>query len=169
MTAPMHSRPTTASPLPPMNNRKRTALCLLGAALCVYDFWCPCAGPLPHNTGGAAGGDAMAVRTFTVLAAPRRYGADRRLWAGGGRLCLPDRIPQPAGKPDIIGVSSGASVGAAFAILFVSSGALSTTVCAFAGGLAAVFLAGAGRCRAGAQQNVTGAGGHRRPRWPRRC
>ena len=37
MTAPMHStRPTTASPLPPMNNRKRTALCLLGAALCVF-------------------------------------------------------------------------------------------------------------------------------------
>ena len=46
----------------------------------------------------------------------------------------------PLASPDIIGVSSGASVGAAFAILFVSSGALSTTVCAFAGGLAAVFL-----------------------------
>ena len=46
----------------------------------------------------------------------------------------------PLASPDIIGVSSGASVGAAFAILFVSSGTLGTTVCAFASGLAAVFL-----------------------------
>ena len=49
-------------------------------------------------------------------------------------------LRNPLASPDIIGVSSGASVGAAFAILFVSSGTLGTTVCAFAGGLAAVFL-----------------------------
>ena len=49
-------------------------------------------------------------------------------------------LRNPLASPDIIGVSSWASVGAAFAILFVSSGTLGTTVCAFAGGLVAVFL-----------------------------
>ena len=40
-----------------MNNRKRTALCLLGAALCVFmAFGAALAlGRYPHNTGGAAG------------------------------------------------------------------------------------------------------------------
>ncbi len=46
----------------------------------------------------------------------------------------------PLADPDIMAVPRGPVSGAAFAILFVSSGALSTTVCAFAGGLAAVFL-----------------------------
>ena len=93
-----------------MNNRKRTALCLLGAALCVFmTFGAALAlGRYPITPAALLAGDAMAMRTFTVLRLPRAVMA-------------------------LIG-------GAAFAILFVSSGALSTTVCAFAGGLAAVFL-----------------------------
>ena len=83
----------------------------------------------------------MAVRTFTVLRLPRAVMA----LAGGFGLGVAGFVYQtvfrnPLASPDIIGVSSGASVGAAFAILFVSSGTLGTTVCAFAGGLAAVFL-----------------------------
>jgi len=46
----------------------------------------------------------------------------------------------PLASPDIIGVSSGASAGAAFAILFVSAASPSTTVFAFLGGLLAVCL-----------------------------
>lgn len=45
----------------------------------------------------------------------------------------------PLASPDIIGVSSGASAGAAVGILFLS-GALSVTICAFAGALLAVIL-----------------------------
>ena len=46
----------------------------------------------------------------------------------------------PLASPDIIGVSSGASAGAAAGILFLS-GAMSVTVCAFAGALLAVVVA----------------------------
>ena len=126
-----------------MNNRKRTALCLLGAALCVFmAFGAALAlGRSPITPAALLAGDAMAVRTFTVLRLPRAVMA----LVGGFGLGVAGFVYQtvfrnPLASPDIIGVSSGASVGAAFAILFVSSGALSTTVCAFAGGLAAVFL-----------------------------
>ena len=126
-----------------MNNRKRTALCLLGAALCVFmAFGAALAlGRYPITPAALLAGDAMAVRTFTVLRLPRAVMA----LVGGFGLGTAGFVYQtvfrnPLASPDIIGVSSGASVGAAFAILFVSSGALSTTVCAFAGGLAAVFL-----------------------------
>ena len=126
-----------------MNNRKRTALCLLGAALCVFmAFGAALAlGRYPITPAALLAGDAMAVRTFTVLRLPRAVMA----LVGGFGLGAAGFVYQtvfrnPLASPDIIGVSSGASVGAAFAILFVSSGALSTTVCAFAGGLAAVFL-----------------------------
>ena len=126
-----------------MNNRKRTALCLLGAALCVFmTFGAALAlGRYPITPAALLAGDAMAVRTFTVLRLPRAVMA----LIGGFGLGAAGFVYQtvfrnPLASPDIIGVSSGASVGAAFAILFVSSGALSTTVCAFASGLAAVFL-----------------------------
>ena len=94
------------------NNRKRTALCLLGATLCVFMAFGAALyfGRYPITLQALLAGDAMAVRTFTVLRLPRAVMA----LAGG--------------------------FGLAFAILFVSSGTLGTTVCAFAGGLAAVFL-----------------------------
>lgn len=125
------------------NNRKRTALCLLGAALCVFMAFGAALyfGRYPITLQALLAGDAMAVRTFTVLRLPRAVMA----LAGGFGLGVAGFVYQtvfrnPLASPDIIGVSSGASVGAAFAILFVSSGTLGTTVCAFAGGLAAVFL-----------------------------
>ena len=121
------------------NNRKRTALCLLGATLCVFMAFGAALyfGRYPITLQALLAGDAMAVRTFTVLRLPRAVMA----LAGGFGLGVAGFVfRNPLASPDIIGVSSGASVGAAFAILFVSSGTLGTTVCAFAGGLAAVFL-----------------------------
>ena len=122
------------------NNRKRTALCLLGATLCVFMAFGAALyfGRYPITLQALLAGDAMAVRTFTVLRLPRAVMA----LAGGFGLGVAGFVYQtvfrnPLASPDIIGVSSGASVGAAFAILFVSSGTLGTTVCAFAGGLAA--------------------------------
>lgn len=125
------------------NNRKRTALCLLGATLCVFMAFGAALyfGRYPITLQALLAGDAMAMRTFTVLRLPRAVMA----LAGGFGLGVAGFVYQtvfrnPLASPDIIGVSSGASVGAACAILFVSSGTLGTTVCAFAGGLAAVFL-----------------------------
>lgn len=146
------------------NNRKRTALCLLGATLCVFMAFGAALyfGRYPITLQALLAGDAMAVRTFTVLRLPRAVMA----LAGGFGLGVAGFVYQtvfrnPLASPDIIGVSSGASVGAAFAILFVSSGTLGTTVCAFAGGLAAVFLSlGLAAAAPGAQQDEPGAGGH---------
>ena len=61
----------------------------------------------------------------------------------------------PLASPDIIGVSSGASVGAAAAILLFGGGMMLTALMAFAGGMAAVLivLALAGFAR---RQGVTG-------------
>lgn len=47
----------------------------------------------------------------------------------------------PLAAPDIIGVSSGASVGASVSILFFGGGLLTNTLLAFTGGLTAVGLA----------------------------
>ena len=62
-----------------MNNRKRTALCLLGAALCVFmAFGAALAlGRYPITPAALLAGDAMAVRTFTVLRLARaRFAAE---------------------------------------------------------------------------------------------
>ncbi|MDD2533678.1 MAG: iron ABC transporter permease [Eubacteriales bacterium] len=47
----------------------------------------------------------------------------------------------PLASPDVMGVSSGASVGAAFAILFLGGSMFTVTTSAFVGGLLAVALA----------------------------
>ena len=98
-------------------------------------------GKYPISLADLCAGEPMAVRTFTILRLPRApHGTRRRLWPRCGRVRLPDGLPEPAGVPDIIGVSSGASAGAAFAILFTSTASPSTTVFAFVGGLLAVCL-----------------------------
>src|SRR5690554_5702228 len=47
----------------------------------------------------------------------------------------------PLATPDIIGVSSGANLGAALAITLLAGGSLSIAVFAFFGGIGAVFMA----------------------------
>lgn len=90
-------------------------------------------------------GDPQAVRVFLTLRIPRTCMA---LFGGFG-LGIAGYVFQtifrnPLASPDIIGVSSGASAGAAFGILFLSSGAfwggLPVTLSAFLGGLLAVML-----------------------------
>ena len=55
------------------NNRKRTALCLLGATLCVFMAFGAALyfGRYPITLQALLAEDAMAVRTFTVLRLPR--------------------------------------------------------------------------------------------------
>ena len=122
------------------NDRRHLAVTFLAVAAA---FWVSLSlGRYPITLSGLLAGEEMTVRTFTLLRLPRAVMA----LLGGFGLGVAGFVYQtvfrnPLASPDIIGVSSGASVGAAFAILFISSGAAATTACAFAGGLAAVFLA----------------------------
>ena len=83
----------------------------------------------------------MAVRTFTILRLPRALmGLVGGFGLGVAGFVYQTVFRNPLASPDIIGVSSGASAGAAFAILFISAASPSTTVFAFVGGLLAVCL-----------------------------
>ncbi|HKM34556.1 MAG TPA: iron ABC transporter permease [Lachnospiraceae bacterium] len=85
--------------------------------------------------------DTMAASVFYTLRLPRALMA---LFGGFG-LGIAGMVYQtifrnPLASPDIIGVSSGASAGAAFAILFLSAAALPVTISAFLGGFFAVLI-----------------------------
>lgn len=126
-----------------MGKQKRTRLIgifllLLLAALSVLSL---AVGKYPLTPSLLFGGDVQAARVFFTLRLPRTCTA----MVGGIGLGVAGYVFQtvfrnPLAAPDIIGVSSGASAGAAFGILFLSSGILSVTLAAFAGGLAAVLL-----------------------------
>lgn len=127
-----------------MTDRNKTRFCLALAALLAGAtfIFALLVGRYPVSLAALLAGDAMATRTFFVLRLPRALMA---LFGGFG-LGVAGFVYQtvfrnPLASPDIIGVSSGASAGAAFAILFLSSSAAATTLSAFAGGLLAVFLA----------------------------
>ena len=86
--------------------------------------------------------EEQALRIFWTLRFPRTCMA---AFAGFG-LGVVGMIYQtifrnPLASPDMIGVSSGAGAGAAFAILFLPGSAFYITCCAFAGSLLAVVLA----------------------------
>lgn len=86
-------------------------------------------------------GDAMQRKVFVSLRLSRTVTAV----IGGFALGVSGFVYQtvfrnPLASPDIIGVSSGASAGAAAGILFLG-GAAAVTLCAFAGALAAVAVA----------------------------
>lgn len=87
-------------------------------------------------------GNEQALRVFWTLRFPRTCIAV----LGGFGLGVVGMIYQtvlrnPLASPDIIGVSSGASAGAAFAMLFLSGTMISVTASAFVGSIAAVVLA----------------------------
>lgn len=110
----------------------------LMAALCVLSLFL---GKYPLTVQSLMAGDAQSVKVFLTLRVPRTIMA----MAGGFGLGIAGSVYQtifcnPLASPDIIGVSSGASAGAAFSILFFSSAPILVTLCAFTGGLTAVVL-----------------------------
>lgn len=126
--------------------KKRSVAChiLAGAVmLLIVEFIISlCIGKYPLTAEKLLSGDAQAVRVFLTLRLPRTCMAV----VGGFGLGAAGMVYQtvfrnPLASPDIIGVSSGASAGAAFSILFVSAAAVPVTLFAFAGGLLAVVLA----------------------------
>ena len=117
---------------------------LLAAALFMVSalsFLSLMTGRYPLSFGLLLSGDTQAVQVFITLRVPRTGMA----LLGGFGLGIAGYVFQtifrnPLASPDMIGVSSGASAGAAFGILFLSSGAfaggLSVTASAFTGGCA---------------------------------
>lgn len=99
-------------------------------------------GKYPLTVDHILGGNEQAMRVFWTLRFPRTCMAV----LGGFGLGVVGMIYQtvlrnPLASPDIIGVSSGASAGAAFAILFLSGTMMSVTASAFVGSILAVVLA----------------------------
>jgi len=86
-------------------------------------------------------GDEMQRRVFTTLRLSRTVvGLIGGFALGVSGFVLQTVFRNPLASPDIIGVSSGASAGAAAGILFLS-GAAAVTASAFAGAVAAVVMA----------------------------
>lgn len=98
-------------------------------------------GKYPLSLQGLLSGDSMQWRVFWTLRVSRALMGT----VGGFALGIAGFVYQtvfrnPLASPDIIGVSSGASAGAAFGILFLS-GAAAVTLSAFCGAVLAVILA----------------------------
>ena len=98
-------------------------------------------GKYPLTPSGLLAGDEMQVRVFWTLRFSRTVmGAAGGFALGAAGFVYQTVFRNPLASPDVIGVSSGASAGAAAGILFLS-GAAEVTLAAFGGALAAVGLA----------------------------
>lgn len=99
-------------------------------------------GKYPLRMEALRAGNVQALRVFFTLRLPRTCMAavgGFGLGAAGGVYQMVFRNPLAA--PDVVGVSSGASAGAAAAILFFSGAPVMVAAGAFSGGLLAVLLA----------------------------
>ena len=121
---------------------KNKVFCAAGAALLIALAVASLfIGKYPLELGQLLAGNEMHWRVFLTLRCSRTVVGT----VGGFALGIAGFVYQtvfrnPLASPDIIGVSSGASAGAAAGILFLS-GAASVTLSAFGGALLAVVLA----------------------------
>lgn len=98
-------------------------------------------GKYPLSLEKIVAGDALQYRVFITLRLSRTVvGLIGGFALGVSGFVYQTVFRNPLASPDIIGVSSGASAGAAAGILFFS-GAAATTASSFAGAVAAVILA----------------------------
>lgn len=130
-------KPSTLSPT--ARTKALCALCTLFLlALALLSLF---VGKYPLSLPALLSGDAMQRRIFFTLRLSRTIvGVFGGFALGAAGFIYQTVFRNPLASPDIIGVSSGASAGAAAGILFLS-GAASVTLCAFAGAVAAVVLA----------------------------
>lgn len=114
-----------------------TGVILMVALACISLF----VGKYPLAIDKLLAGDSMQWRVFLTLRCSRTIVAVIGGFAlGAAGFVYQTVFRNPLASPDIIGVSSGASAGAAAGILFLS-GAAAVTVSAFVGALLAVILA----------------------------
>lgn len=98
-------------------------------------------GKYPLSLQSLLAGDSMQWRVFLTLRASRMLvGAAGGFALGTAGFIYQTVFRNPLASPDIIGVSSGASAGAAAGILFLS-GAAAVTLSAFCGAVLAMVLA----------------------------
>lgn len=115
---------------------------IIGVVILITLFCCSLfVGKYPLSFSKILEGDELQIKVFWTL----RFSRTLVGLLGGFALGIAGFVFQtifrnPLASPDIIGVSSGASAGAAFGILFFS-GALSITLSAFGGALISVVLA----------------------------
>ena len=117
-------------------------------------------GKYPLSLEKLLAGDAMQWRVFLSLRLSRTVvGAIGGFALGAAGFVYQTVFRNPLASPDIIGVSSGASAGAAAGILFLS-GAAAVTLSAFAGALLSVVfaLALSGLDRSGRNSTIVLAG-----------
>ena len=96
----------------------------------------------PIEWSSALDAGTMNGRVFLTLRLPRSLMALIAGFALGAAGSVYQGVfRNPLAAPDVIGAASGASAGAATAILFLGGGMLATALCAFAGGMAAVIAA----------------------------
>lgn len=132
-------RPSTASPT---RWRKAGGLCAAAGVLLVALALCSLfVGKYPLTVEGLLAGDEMQVRVFWTLRFTRMLvGVLGGFALGASGFVYQTVFRNPLASPDVIGVSSGASAGAAAGILFCS-GTAAVTACSFGGAIAAVFAA----------------------------
>lgn len=98
-------------------------------------------GPYPLRLSALLAGDARQWQVFRTLRLARvLVGAVGGFALGVCGFVYQTVFRNPLASPDIIGVASGASAGAAAGIL-LSAGAMGITACSFAGAMAAVLCA----------------------------
>ncbi len=124
------------------NTRKNNIYLIIGVVFIITLFCCSLfIGKFPLSLAKILEGDEFQIKIFWTL----RFSRTLVGLLGGFSLGVAGFVFQtifrnPLASPDIIGVSSGASAGAAFGILFFS-GAMSVTISAFGGALISVVLA----------------------------
>lgn len=121
---------------------KTKILCTAGAALMIALAVASLfVGKYPLSIQGLLDGDPMQWRVFGTLRVSRTVvGVIGGFALGAAGFVYQTVFRNPLASPDIIGVSSGASAGAAAGILFLSGSAM-VTASAFAGALLSVILA----------------------------
>lgn len=126
----------------PMRKHKTNLICLAaGGMLAIAAGASLFVGKYPLTLSGLLHGDVMMLRVFWTL----RFSRTLMGVLGGFCLGVTGYVYQtvfrnPLASPDIVGVSSGASAGAAAGILFLS-GAAAVTAASFAGAFIAVVAA----------------------------
>ena len=86
-------------------------------------------------------GDSLQLKVFLTLRLPRTcMGIIGGIGLGIAGMIYQTVFSNPLASPDIVGVSSGASVGAAIAILFLVNNPLCVTTFAFMGSIIAILL-----------------------------
>lgn len=130
---------STASPT---RWRNAAGLCAAAGVLLVVLGLCSLfVGKYPLTLEGLLSGEEMQVRVFWTLRFTRMLvGVLGGFALGASGFVYQTVFRNPLASPDVIGVSSGASAGAAAGILFCS-GTAAVTACAFGGAIAAVFAA----------------------------